>query len=170
MHLPQCSTLSHSWGDARSNQGLVIEYRSFIVDLLGMGECEMTENIRPVDRSVGRRVRILRVSRGLSQSALASQLGLTFQQLQKYEKGTNRISASKLHDIAHILGVEVVSFFEDASDPARLANIVDSDMPRRGDLQIAQKLSALREGHVKRQLTALIFTLAGKTQPVEDPS
>jgi transcriptional regulator with XRE-family HTH domain len=59
---------------------------------------------------------MVRVSRGLSQSALASQLGLTFQQLQKYEKGTNRISASKLHDIAHILGVEVVSFFEDAAD------------------------------------------------------
>src|ERR1022692_2569332 len=152
MHLPQCSTLSHSWGDARSNQGLVIEYRSFIVDLLGMGECEMTENIRPVDRSVGRRVRILRVSRGLSQSALASQLGLTFQQLQKYEKGTNRISASKLHDIARILGVEVASFFEDAADPERLANIVETDMPRRIDLLIASKLSQFPEGELKQRL------------------
>jgi transcriptional regulator with XRE-family HTH domain len=130
----------------------------------------MTENIRPVDRSVGRRVRILRVSRGLSQSALASQLGLTFQQLQKYEKGTNRISASKLHDIARILGVEVASFFEDAADPERLANIVETDMPRRIDLLIASKLSQFPEGELKQRLIALIFTLAKKTAPVEEPA
>src|ERR1700687_3633592 len=99
-----------------------------------MGECEMTENIRPVDRSVGRRVRMGRVSRGLSQTALASPLGVTFQQLQKYERGTNRISASKLHDIARILGVEVASFFEDAAYPEMLANIVVSDMLGRIDL------------------------------------
>ena len=130
----------------------------------------MIENIRVVDQSVGRRVRMMRVSRGLSQTALASQLDLTFQQLQKYEKGTNRISASKLHDIARILGVEVATFFEDAAYPERLANIVDSDMPRRIDLLIASKLSQLPEGALKRQLTALIFTLPGKTPPVEDLS
>src|ERR1700686_1803261 len=123
-----------------------------------MGEGGMTENIRPVDRSVGRRVRMTRGSRGLSQTALSSQLGLTFQQLQKYEKGTNRISASKLHDIARILGVEVASFFEDAADPERLANIVNSDMPRRIDLLIASKLSQLPEGQLRQRLIALIFT------------
>src|ERR1700681_1887306 len=116
--------------------------------------------MHPVDRSVGRRIRILRVSRGLSQTALASQLGLTFQQLQKYEKGTNRISASRLHDIARILGVEVASFFEDAADPETLANIADAEVPRRIDLLIASKLSQLPEGQLKHQLTALIFTLA----------
>jgi len=130
----------------------------------------MTENIRPVDRSVGRRVRMVRVSRGLSQSALASQLGLTFQQLQKYEKGTNRISASRLHDIARILGVEVASFFEDALDPEKLAAIGDAEPPRRVDLLIATNLSHLPDGQTKRQLTALIFTLAKKVPPVEVPS
>lgn len=130
----------------------------------------MSENIRVVDQSVGRRVRMFRVSRGLSQSALASQLGLTFQQLQKYERGINRISASKLHDIARILGVEVVSFFEDAAHPERLANIVDSDMPRRIDLLIASKLAQLPEGHLKQQLIALIFALANKTPPVAEAS
>ena len=130
----------------------------------------MTENIRPVDRSVGRRVRMVRVSRGLSQSALASQLGLTFQQLQKYEKGTNRISASKLHDIARILGVEVATFFEDAGDPETLAAISDADVPRRIDLLIASKLSQLPDGQTKRQLVELVFTLAKKTPPVEEPA
>jgi transcriptional regulator with XRE-family HTH domain len=127
-------------------------------------------NVRLVDQSVGRRVRMVRVSRGLSQSALASQLGLTFQQLQKYENGTNRISASKLHDIAHILGVEVVSFFEDAAHPERLARIIDAGMPRRIDLLIACKLSQLPGGGIERQLIELIFALAKKETLVEDPS
>src|SRR5438874_3556293 len=102
----------------------------------------------------------MRVSRGLSQSALASQLGLTFQQLQKYEKGSNRISASKLHDIAQILGVEVASFSDDAADPQKLAAIRDAEMPRRLDLLITQKLSELPVGPVKGQLGTLIFSLA----------
>jgi transcriptional regulator with XRE-family HTH domain len=129
----------------------------------------MIENVRVVDQSVGRRVRMVRVSRGLSQSALASQLGLTFQQLQKYEKGTNRISASKLHDIARILGVEVASFFEDASDPEKLAAISDAGVPRRIDLLVAHKLSQLPAGQLKGQLIALIFALAKRTPPVEEP-
>ena len=130
----------------------------------------MTENIRPVDRSVGRRVRMVRVSRGLSQTALASKLGLTFQQLQKYESGANRVSASRLHDIARILGVEVASFFEDAADPETLAAISDADVPRRIDLLIASKLSQLPEGQLKQRLIALIFALAKKPVPVGHPS
>jgi transcriptional regulator with XRE-family HTH domain len=105
---------------------------------------------------------MMRVSRGLSQTALASQLDLTFQQLQKYEKGTNRISASRLHDIAHILGVEVASFFEDAADPEKLAAISDAEPPRRIDLLIAGKLSRLPEGHLKQRLVDLIFALINK--------
>jgi transcriptional regulator with XRE-family HTH domain len=131
-----------------------------------VGEEQTAGTMHPVDRSVGRRIRIMRVSRGLSQTALASELGLTFQQLQKYEKGTNRVSASRLHDIARILGVEVKSFFEDAADPERLAQIGDVDVPRRIDLLIAHKLSQLPEGRLKRQLIALIFTLADKPPPV----
>jgi transcriptional regulator with XRE-family HTH domain len=109
---------------------------------------------------------MVRIGRGLSQSAVASQLGLTFQQLQKYEKGTNRISASKLHDIARILGVEVASFFADASDSDSLAGITDAEPPRRVDLLIAQKLSELPEGELKRQLIALIFALINKQPPI----
>jgi transcriptional regulator with XRE-family HTH domain len=128
----------------------------------------LAERIEPVDQLVGRRVRMVRVSQGLSQSALASQLGLTFQQLQKYERGTNRVSASKLHDIARIFGVEVVSFFEDAADPKRLAEIADEEMPRRADLLIAYKLSQLPKGELKRQFIALIFMLANKVPPGEE--
>ncbi|MCA3717359.1 MAG: helix-turn-helix transcriptional regulator, partial [Brevundimonas sp.] len=66
----------------------------------------------PVDRHVGRRVCEKRISLGYNQSDLGRALGLTFQQIQKYEKGTNRISASKLWDIARFFKVDVGFFFQ----------------------------------------------------------
>ncbi|MEM6851061.1 MAG: helix-turn-helix transcriptional regulator [Pseudomonadota bacterium] len=71
----------------------------------------------PVDIHVGSRVRLRRMLIGLSQDKLGEELGLTFQQVQKYEKGTNRIGASRLWQIAKILGVPVQFFFEDLSEP-----------------------------------------------------
>jgi transcriptional regulator with XRE-family HTH domain len=65
----------------------------------------------PVDVEVGHRIRIERLSRGLSQTALANQLGVTFQQVQKYEKGVNRVGAGRLTKIAEVLGVSVSTFF-----------------------------------------------------------
>jgi transcriptional regulator with XRE-family HTH domain len=66
----------------------------------------------PTDKYVGSRVRMRRLMLGMSQEKLADQLRLTFQQVQKYEKGTNRISASRLQEISHILSVPVPFFFE----------------------------------------------------------
>ncbi len=66
----------------------------------------------PVDRHVGRRVCEKRISLGYNQSDLGRALGLTFQQIQKYEKGTNRISASKLYDISRFFKVDVAYFFQ----------------------------------------------------------
>ena len=65
----------------------------------------------PVDIEVGHRIRIERLARGLSQTALANQLGVTFQQVQKYEKGVNRVGAGRLTKIAAVLGIEVSTFF-----------------------------------------------------------
>ena len=65
-----------------------------------------------VDVHVGRRVHTARLAKGLSQSALGSALGLTFQQIQKYENGTNRISTGRLHEIAELLEVPLAYFFE----------------------------------------------------------
>jgi transcriptional regulator with XRE-family HTH domain len=65
----------------------------------------------PVDIEVGHRIRIERLSRGLSQTALANQLGVTFQQVQKYEKGVNRVGAGRLTKIAAVLGIQVGTFF-----------------------------------------------------------
>ena len=69
----------------------------------------------PTDRHVGARIRMRRLMLGMSQTALAQGLDLTFQQIQKYEKGINRVGASRLQQIAHILHVPVEFFFEDAT-------------------------------------------------------
>jgi transcriptional regulator with XRE-family HTH domain len=68
----------------------------------------------PIDKHVGSRVRMRRMMLGMSQEKLGNSLGLTFQQVQKYEKGTNRIGASRLQQISHILEVPVSFFFEGA--------------------------------------------------------
>src|SRR4026207_374269 len=68
----------------------------------------------PTDKYVGSRVRMRRLMLSMSQEKLGEKLGLTFQQVQKYEKGINRIGASRLYDLAQVLGVPVQFFYEDA--------------------------------------------------------
>ena len=80
----------------------------------------------PVDVEVGHRIRIERLSRGLSQTALANQLGVTFQQVQKYEKGVNRVGAGRLTKIAEVLGVPVSTFFSGKE-------VLDGEAAREGD-------------------------------------
>ena len=72
----------------------------------------------PIDKHVGSRVRMRRMMLGMSQEKLGKSLSLTFQQVQKYEKGTNRIGASRLQQISHILQVPVSFFFEGAPSGA----------------------------------------------------
>lgn len=77
-------------------------------------EREFIDEPDPVDIHVGSRVRLRRTLLGLSQDKLARAIGVSFQQLQKYERGTNRISASRLYALSKVLGVGIAWFFEDA--------------------------------------------------------
>lgn len=81
-----------------------------------------------IDIHVGRRVKMRRVMLGMSQTDLAEGLGITFQQVQKYENGINRIGSSRLHRTADILGVPISFFFEGAR--LRDANVVKKRCPR----------------------------------------
>ncbi len=84
----------------------------------------------PIDRHVGSRVRMRRMMISMSQEKLGERLGITFQQVQKYEKGTNRIGASRMHQIANILGVPVAFFYEGApGGEATAAGFADSGNP-----------------------------------------
>jgi transcriptional regulator with XRE-family HTH domain len=78
-----------------------------------------TKSPNPIDRHAGSRVCMRRKMLSMSQTKLADAIGLTFQQIQKYEKGTNRISASRLLQIAHVLQVPVSFFFEDRRGPLK---------------------------------------------------
>src|SRR5882672_4794998 len=80
------------------------------------------------DLEIGRKIRALRLERGLSQSNLADGIGLTFQQVQKYEKGTNRVSAGRLQRIADILNIPVTFFFTGMGTRAKKRDASDTGL------------------------------------------
>jgi len=118
----------------------------------------------PVDRLVGSRVRLMRTARGLSQSRLAEDLGITFQQVQKYEKGTNRISASRLFEISRLLGVSVPDLYAGADDVTAVSAAGTAGVqPSALDHKIILALSRINDDDVKSKVLALIRTLAPET-------
>lgn len=98
-----------------------------------------TRSAREIDVHIGNRVRTARKSRHISQTALADALGITFQQLQKYENGSNRISAGRLYETAHVLRLPIAYFFEGAKAP-RTA----SEKRRNGRMDAARKVREAR--------------------------
>ncbi len=111
----------------------------------------------PVDRHVGAQLRSFRLQRGLSQSAVAAAVGLTFQQLQKYEKGSNRVSASKLFELAAILGVQVQEFFAGLPEERGKAPEQGVFQPAsRVDAEILQLVAQLGDGPVKRGIKGVL--------------
>ena len=86
-----------------------------------------TKEPQDVDRHVGSRVRMQRMAIGMSQEKLGDACGITFQQIQKYEKGMNRMGASRLHQIAHALQVPIEFFYEGAPSGAGAPIIVDQN-------------------------------------------
>ncbi|MCK0119054.1 MAG: helix-turn-helix transcriptional regulator [Yoonia sp.] len=83
----------------------------------------------PVDVHVGKRIRHRRWMNGTTQQQLAEKVGIKFQQIQKYETGMNRVSASRLWDIANVLGVPVSFFFEGIEDAGNPVETGAADMP-----------------------------------------
>lgn len=123
----------------------------------------------PVDIFVGGRVRLRRKSLGMSQSALADELGLTFQQIQKYERGANRISASTLYKIATALNAPISYFYDSlpptTGDGETVANddhrtLADALFCAPGGLAMAQSFILIRRSRVQRELAKLTQELA----------
>ncbi|CCG09720.1 helix-turn-helix domain-containing protein [Pararhodospirillum photometricum] len=92
-----------------------------------MSDPDLT-TIHYVDTHVGQKIRQRRIALNMDQESLARRVGVSFQQIQKYERGTNRVSASRLFDIARALGVEVGFFFRDLEngDPGKNAAVADT--------------------------------------------
>ena len=122
-----------------------------------------------VDLHVGARVRIRRKMLGLSQERLADAIKLTFQQVQKYERGSNRVSASKLYEIAKTLQVPVSYFFDGLADPVtdegdtvgEAANRVITDFLNTPEgLELAAMFPKVGKGRVRRQILDLVRAMA----------
>lgn len=109
------------------------------------------------DRHIGGRLRSARQMRRLSQSTLAEKLGLTFQQVQKYERGDNRISAGRLYEIAAILGMDVAYFFEGLDKTAAPAAV---DVEYGEALSLFAKVTRIKSIRIRAPLLALIAAMA----------
>ena len=121
----------------------------------------------PVDKHVGGRVRMRRMMLGMSQEKLGAGLGLTFQQVQKYEKGTNRISASRLQQSAGILQVPVTFFFEGAPGAARQAkgsapspDYVTEFLATRDGLALIKAFTQIKDAKIRRHIVDLVEQIA----------
>ena len=123
----------------------------------------------PVDAHVGHRVRLRRMLIGMSQERLGELLGLTFQQVQKYEKGINRIGAGRLYEVAGILGVPVAFFYEDVSDEVSSSGAENDGPPPVMEflsspegLQLSLAFMRIRDVKVKRRILDLVRSLANE--------
>jgi len=118
----------------------------------------------PTDKHVGARVRMRRLMISMSQEKLADALGLTFQQVQKYEKGANRIGASRLQEISGILQVPVAFFFEDmphsSSSGQTLPSNVNEFLATSDGLALVKAFQQIKNPGLRRRIVNLVQELA----------
>jgi transcriptional regulator with XRE-family HTH domain len=125
----------------------------------------------PIDVHVGRRVRQRRKALGVTQERLAADLGLTFQQVQKYERGANRISASKLYEIAASLSAPVAYFFDGLADPATAKEgdgiaqpaseqFVNAFLMSAEGLELAELFTQIKRARLRRRVVDLVRAMA----------
>jgi len=119
-----------------------------------------------IDKKIGQRVRTRRLEIGMSQERLAELLGVTFQQVQKYEKGVNRIAASRLHGIANALDMPVARFFEGLTG-ARAVGVaeprqefVDDVLATPEGTQLMQLFASIKSIKVRRRVIELVKALS----------
>jgi transcriptional regulator with XRE-family HTH domain len=119
----------------------------------------------PIDKHVGNRVRMRRMMLKMSQTKIGDELGVTFQQIQKYEKGTNRIGASRLQHLCQILQVPMSFFFEGLPHPSAgpISNVrpspadqFDDFMATREGLTLAKSFMRIRNVQLRRRIVALV--------------
>ena len=130
----------------------------------GMTTDSSTKEPQAVDRHVGSRVRMQRLLSGMSQEKLGEACGITFQQIQKYEKGMNRMGASRLHQIARILQVPVEFFYEGSpsgSEPGRVtvgekgARSITEFVATSEGLELVKAFMAVKDQNVRRRIVDL---------------
>lgn len=134
-----------------------------------------TKKPNSMDMHVGSRVRLRRMMLGLSQERLGEKMGLTFQQIQKYERGINRIGASRLHELSRVLQVPVQFFYDDVpavngvvsapgfSEPQAEVGIVEF-LGSRDGLELNRAFVRIKDPKVRRSIVDLVRSLAGEAK------
>ncbi|WP_439392384.1 helix-turn-helix domain-containing protein [Bradyrhizobium sp. PMVTL-01] len=124
-----------------------------------------------IDKHIGTRIRMRRMQLGLTQEKLADALGVSFQQVQKYEKGTNRVGGSRMAEIARLLDVDVGFFYQGApgADTSKLAgaefSLMDEFMASREGLMIARAFVRIPNAKVRATIAASIAALSEAMEP-----
>lgn len=132
------------------------------------GRRQRAEKPNPVDVHVGSRVRLRRTLLGMSQEKLGDAIGLTFQQVQKYERGANRVGASRLYDLSRVLDVPVSYFFEELGDAGPSGSTTEQNtesyqsnpMMKRETLELVRAYLRISDPQIKRRLFELAKALA----------
>ena len=140
---------------------------------------QKSDKPNPIDVHVGSRVRLRRTLLGMSQEKLGEAIGLTFQQVQKYERGANRVGASRLYDLSQVLDVPVAYFFEEiapavasAADARRGGALEEAPGPtyeadpmmRRETLELVRAYYRIPDPQVRRRLFDLTKAIANATE------
>jgi transcriptional regulator with XRE-family HTH domain len=130
---------------------------------------QMKKSTGSIDKEIGSRVRMRRISIGMSQEKLGDMLGLTFQQVQKYEKGTNRISVGRLVDIAKILGVDIHFFFNGVQSESGFAEgnpppYISEVMSTPEGLQLIRTFTGIKNPKVRKSIVQLVAALASEDE------
>jgi transcriptional regulator with XRE-family HTH domain len=124
----------------------------------------------PVDMHVGSRIRLRRQLMKMSQEKLGDELGVTFQQVQKYERGANRVGASRLYRLSRVLEVPIQFFFEDLSDLPLVTGMAEGDqtpivynfIQSSDGVSLAEAFSRISDAKVRRRVLELVRTLAAE--------
>ena len=132
----------------------------------------MKKSTGSIDIEIGSRVRMRRISVGMSQEKLGDMLGLTFQQVQKYENGTNRISVGRLVDIAKILGVDIHFFFDGVKSGKADAGFAEEESPpyisemmsTPEGLQLIRTFTGIKNPKVRKSIVQLVASLAAQEE------
>ena len=123
------------------------------------------KHVNPIDRHVGMRIRMQRMVRGLSQTELGKAVGVTFQQMQKYEKGANRVSASRLQQIANVLKVAPDFFFDGASAKAvtnvtKEITLIEEFISSRDGVALSKAFTKISDQKMRRSIVSLVEQIA----------
>ncbi len=132
----------------------------------------------PTDIHVGKRLRLRRTLLGMSQEKLGVAVGLTFQQVQKYERGTNRIGASRLYELSKVLGVSVNYFFEEMPDAELSAtpaaqgledsavDFIGGPTVKRETLELVRIYNSVNDSELRRNILNLVRTITKQDKTV----